>query len=136
MPQQPKSFYEAQIDRIYDETPVRAEHYEHIKQSRAFMMQHYFEQLDLDALAKSAFMSRFHYVRIFQRVYGVTPRAYLRDIRIEKAKSLLRQGLPITQVCFDIGYESITTFSSVFKKCVGSTPKQYARDNQDSDFPQ
>lgn len=136
MAQVQENFYEAQIDRIYDETPVRAEHYEYIKQSRAFMLQHYFEQLDLDALAKSAFMSRFHYVRVFQRVYGVTPRAYLRDIRIEKAKSLLRQDLPITQVCFDIGYESISTFSSVFKKCVGCTPKQYARDNQEPDSPQ
>ncbi|MCG7530782.1 AraC family transcriptional regulator [Psychrobium sp. MM17-31] len=136
MAQVQENFYEAQIDRIYDETPVRAEHYEHIKQSRAFMVQHHFEQLDLDALAKSAFMSRFHYVRVFQRVYGVTPRAYLRDIRIEKAKSLLRQDLPITQVCFDIGYESISTFSSVFKKCVGCTPKQYARDNQEPDSPQ
>lgn len=131
MPKHPKSFYEAQIARIYDETPVRAEHYEQIKQSRAFMVQHYFEQLDLDALAKSAFISRFHYARVFQRVYGVTPRAYSRDIRVEKAKSLLRQGLPITQVCLDVGYESVTTFSSVFKKCVGCTQKQYARDNQE-----
>ncbi len=91
------------------------------------MEKFYSERVELNDLAKAAFMSRFHYVRVFQRVYGLTPRAYLRDLRISKAKTLIRKGLSVTQVCFDIGYESVPTFSSVFKKCTGYTPREYRR---------
>ena len=79
------------------------------------MDRYYAEKIELNDLAAAAFMSRFHYVRMFQQMYGLTPRVYLRDLRIAKAKALLIEGLPITQVCFDIGYESLPTFSAAFK---------------------
>ncbi|WP_207802635.1 helix-turn-helix transcriptional regulator [Motiliproteus coralliicola] len=91
------------------------------------MEKFYSDKVELDDLAEAACISRFHYVRIFQRVYGLTPRAYLRDLRISKAKELIKQGTPITQTCFDVGYESVPTFSSVFKKCTGHTPTAYQR---------
>ncbi|WP_394204148.1 helix-turn-helix domain-containing protein [Shewanella waksmanii] len=72
-------------------------------------------------------MSRFHYVRMFQLVYGVTPKHYLRDLRIEKAKRLIVKGMPVTQVCFAVGYESLSTFSNVFKKSTGHSPSAYQR---------
>ena len=83
----------------------------------------YSEPLELDDLAKAACMSRFHFVRIFQHMYGLTPRVYLRDLRIAKAKNLIKTGMPVTQVCLDVGYQSMPTFSSVFKKCTGYTPR-------------
>ena len=89
------------------------------------MEKYYSDRVELNDLAKAAFMSRFHYIRIFQRIYGLTPRAYLRDLRIAKAKDLIKKGLSITHVCFEIGYESVPTFSSLFKKCTGYTPKEY-----------
>ena len=89
------------------------------------MEKYYTDRIELNDLAKAAFMSRFHYVRIFQRMYGLTPRVYLRDLRISKAKELIKKGLSITQVCFEVGYESVPTFSSLFKKCTGYTPKEY-----------
>ena len=61
-------------------------------------------------------MSRFHYVRIFKQLYGLTPRNYLRDMRIAKAKEFLKQGHSITDTCADVGYESLPTFSNTFKK--------------------
>lgn len=91
------------------------------------MEKFYADRVELNDLAKAALMSRFHYVRIFQQMYGLTPRAYLRDLRISKAKGLIRNGLSITQVCFEIGYESVSTFSTVFKKCTGYTPREYQR---------
>lgn len=132
MPEKPKSFYESAVDCLNDEVLSRPYQYQYIRQSRSFTLKNFSSQLALNDLAKSAFMSRFHYVQIFQQIYGMTPRAYLRDVRISKAKSLLIQGLTVTQVCFNVGYESVSTFSSVFKKCVGCTPKQYARDNHQS----
>ena len=94
------------------------------------MERFYTEKIELNDLAKAAFMSRFHYVRIFQRMYGLSPRNYLRDLRISKAKILIKEGLSITQVCFDIGYESLPTFSAVFKKCTGYSPKEYQGINE------
>lgn len=120
-----KTFFEQEIERIYDELSLRPEHYVQVRQSKAFMQNYYSQKIELNDLAKEAFMSRFHYVRMFQRMYGLTPRTYLRDLRISKAKQLLACGTPVTQVCFDVGYESLPTFSSVFKKCTGYTPREY-----------
>jgi len=119
------SFYETEIDRLYSEMPMRPEQYARVRQSKALMEEYYGDKIELDDLAQSAFMSRFHYGRTFQRMYGLTPRIFLRDLRIAKAKALIRQGISITQVCADVGYESLPTFSAVFKKCTGQTPKQY-----------
>ncbi|GAL27806.1 hypothetical protein JCM19239_4771 [Vibrio variabilis] len=66
------------------------------------MEQHHSENIELNDLAKAAFMSRFHYVRVFKQLYGVTPRSYLRDLRINKAKLLLQQGLSITETCYSV----------------------------------
>ena len=125
MTQKSKTYFEQELERIYQELPQRPEQYAKVRQSKAFMEKFYADRIELNDLAKAAFMSRFHYGRIFQRIYGLTPRIYLRDLRISKAKSLIRQGLSITQVCFEVGYESVTTFSAVFKKCTGFTPKAY-----------
>ncbi len=67
-------------------------------------------------------MSRFHYIRVFQQIYGVTPRQYLRDVRIAKAKKLLKKGGPVTRVCLEVGYESLPTFSNAFKRATGYAP--------------
>lgn len=122
-----KSFYETEIDRLYQQIPLRPEQYVQVRQSKAFMDKFYADKIALNDLAKAAFMSRFHYIRIFQRIYGLTPRMYLRDLRIAKAKTLIKGGMAITQVCLDIGYESLPSFSSAFKKCTGYTPREYSR---------
>ncbi|WP_253250937.1 AraC family transcriptional regulator [Vibrio mediterranei] len=84
-----KTFYEQEIDRLYSESPIKAKQYLLIRQSKAFMEKSHSENIELNDLAKAALMSRFHYVRIFKKLYGVTPRSYLRDMRIAKAKALL-----------------------------------------------
>lgn len=127
MEHKPRTYFELELDRINKGMPLRPEQYANVRQSKAFMEKFYSDKIDLNDLAKAAFMSRFHYGRIFQRIYGLTPRIYLRDLRISRAKSLIKQNLSITQVCFEVGYESVTTFSSVFKKCTGLTPKEYQK---------
>ena len=127
MSKKPKTYYEREVDRLYSENLFRPEQYVQVRQSRAFMEKFHADRIELNDLARAAFMSRFHYVRIFQRMYGLTPRNYLRDLRISKAKKLINKGLPITQVCLDVGYESLPTFSAVFKKCTGYTPREYQR---------
>jgi len=127
MPMHSQDYFEGEVARIYREVSFRPEQYARVRQSRHLMEKHYSEQIELDDLAKTAFMSKFHYVRVFQRMYGLTPRVYLRDLRISKAKALIQKGMSITRVCSDVGYESVSTFSAVFKKCTGHTPKSYQR---------
>ncbi|KZN64431.1 hypothetical protein N478_22305 [Pseudoalteromonas luteoviolacea S4060-1] len=125
MPNTNKTFFEAEIDKIYESGPFSRQMYLQVRQSKHFMELYYMNKLELDDLANAAFLSRFHYVRVFKRMYGLTPRAYLRNLRVNKAKELIKNGISITTVCFDIGYESPSTFSSVFKKCTGYAPKEY-----------
>ena len=121
------SFFEQEIERLLKEDPLRADHYVNVRQSKVFMEKHFGGKISLDDLARAACMSRFHYVRMFQRMYGITPRIFLRDLRVAKAKELICKGFSITQVCLEVGYESLPTFSSAFKKCTGYSPRQYRR---------
>jgi AraC-like DNA-binding protein len=86
------------------------------------------QPLSLDALARTANLSKFHFARAFAAAYGETPRAYLTRRRIERAKDLLRAAnLTITEICFLVGFESLGSFSSRFRNLVGMSPTEYRR---------
>ena len=123
----PKTFYEKELERLFSEISLPVKNYTLIRQSKAFMEQYYSQKIELNDLAKAAFMSRFHYVRVFKQMYGVTPRSYLKDMRISKAKELLKEGHSITDTCIEVGYESLATFSITFKKSVGYSPREFQR---------
>ena len=77
-------------------------------------------------MARLAGCSRFHLVRAFRLAYRETPHRYQVRRRIEKAKSLLAEpGLSVTDVCFEVGFESLGSFCSLFKAMVGWTPSAY-----------
>jgi AraC-like DNA-binding protein len=62
----------------------------------------------------------------FQAMYGATPFALLRDLRLEKSRTLLKsQTGNVTQVAMDVGYASLSHFAKAFKKKYGISPKQY-----------
>ena len=71
-------------------------------------------------------MSPFHFIRLFRRVYKQTPHQYLIRQRIAKAKELLRTtDLPITEICMAVGFESLGSFSTLFRKVAGISPSAY-----------
>jgi methylphosphotriester-DNA--protein-cysteine methyltransferase len=77
-------------------------------------------------------MSPAHFSRKFRAAYGETPYSYLMTRRIERAKSLLRQGASVTDTCVAVGCTSLGSFSSRFTEIVGAAPSQYrARDHRD-----
>ena len=82
--------------------------------------------LDLERIAQQAFFSRYHFLRLFRKVYQKTPHQYLMRRRIEKAKQLLISGSrPVTDVCFDVGFQSLGSFSTLFRRMVGTSPLDY-----------
>ena len=86
----------------------------------------YAEPLDLHAMAREAGYSKFHFARSFAAAYGETPAAYLTRRRVERAKALLRAAnLNVTEICFMVGFESVGSFSSLFRRLVGQSPSAY-----------
>lgn len=84
--------------------------------------------LDLGAVAAHAGYSRFHFIRAFKQVYGLTPGQYLSRRRIERAEELLRTAdLSVTEICWLVGFGSLGTFSARFKEQTGLTPSAYRR---------
>ena len=84
--------------------------------------------LDVEELAHGACMSTGHLSREFRRAYCESPGHYLMTRRIERAMALLRRGdLSVTNVCFEVGYTSLGTFSSRFSDLVGVSPSAYRR---------
>jgi AraC-like DNA-binding protein len=98
----------------------------HLRRARDLADRRYDEPLDLDELASSAGVSKYHFLRCFAATYGKTPAVYLTERRIERAQDLLRAtNLTVTEVCFLVGYSSLGSFSSKFRQLVGASPSEY-----------
>ncbi|MBF6163745.1 helix-turn-helix transcriptional regulator [Streptomyces gardneri] len=98
----------------------------HLRRARDLADRRYADPLDLDELAAAAGVSKYHFLRAFAAVYGLTPAAYLAERRIERAQDLLRAtNLTVTEVCMVVGYSSLGSFSSKFRQLVGVTPSEY-----------
>lgn len=99
--------------------------YQRIIAAKIYIDENYGEAIDLETMSQQAFMSRFHFHRIFRKVYRHTPHQYLTRKRIEKAKDLLASNKPVTEVCNEVGFESIGSFSTLFKKEIGFAPTYF-----------
>jgi transcriptional regulator GlxA family with amidase domain len=98
-----------------------------IKQAKSFMEENYSENITLEDIATRAFLSKYHFLRSFKSIYGRTPHQFLTEVRIKKARQLLRDGLPVPTVCFLTGFESIPSFKALFKRHTGDTPAFYQK---------
>jgi AraC-like DNA-binding protein len=99
--------------------------YLRIVNAKLYIDENYHEPIDLEQVSKKAFISKFHFHRLFRRIYQKTPLEYITRKRIDKAKELLAENKPVTQVCNQVGFESISSFSILFKKEIGFAPQYY-----------
>jgi AraC-like DNA-binding protein len=82
--------------------------------------------LDVPALARVAHVSPAHFSRQFRATFGETPHRYLQRRRVERAMELLREtDRSVTEICFDVGFQSLGTFSRTFREIVGEPPSSY-----------
>src|SRR5690625_7028903 len=98
--------------------------------AKLFIDINYADQIDIGEIADKAFFSKFHFIRLFKKIYGKTPHQYLVSVRIEKAMEMLRKGRSVTESCLGIGFISLGSFSGRFKQLTGTTPSDYARDRK------
>ena len=96
--------------------------------ARDAMDRAYAEPLDIPTLARIACCSEAHFIRTFRAAFGETPNRYLQRRRVERAMFLLRSSdRSVTDVCMDVGFASLGTFSRVFRDIVGESPSVYRR---------
>jgi AraC-like DNA-binding protein len=101
--------------------------------ARDAMDRTYAQPLDIQALAQIAYVSEAHFIRSFRTTYGETPHRYLQRRRVERSMFLLREtDRSITDICLDVGFTSLGTFSRTFREIVGESPTDYRRERAEN----
>src|SRR5512145_3388375 len=86
----------------------------------------YAEPLDVRTVAAVAHVSEAHFIRSYRAVFGETPHRYLQRRRVERSMFLLREtDRTVTDICLDVGFTSLGTFSRTFREIVGESPSGY-----------
>jgi AraC-like DNA-binding protein len=99
---------------------------ENLSRARALIDAQFDRPLDLDELASAAHFSRYHFLRAFRRAFHATPHEYLTRKRMERARELLAlSNRTVTEICFEVGFESLGSFSMLFHRIVGWSPSAY-----------
>ncbi|HEY6122852.1 MAG TPA: AraC family transcriptional regulator [Pyrinomonadaceae bacterium] len=97
-----------------------------LSRARDFIDHCYDHPLSLDQISSKACFSRYHFLRLFRQAFNKTPHQYLIERRIEKAKELLgSEDIRVTDVCFEVGFQSLGSFSALFHRYVGHAPVTY-----------
>lgn len=109
---------------------TRLELYRRLHIVRDYIHASFQQDLSIDDLAAIAGLSPYHFIRKFKAAFNETPHSYLRELRIKRACELLKYtDLPITEICYEIGFQSLGSFSSLFQKMKGLSPRQYRQSN-------
>jgi len=107
------------VQREHAEPPI-------ITKAKAFILAHQAEDISLGTVAKAVNTSTFYFCKMFKKITGLNFTNYLSRVRIEKAKNLLlNPNLRISEIAFEVGFQSLTHFNRVFKKVIGQSPTQY-----------
>ena len=119
------TFYHEQILKIKADIYPKEYLCEQVIQSKLFIKKEFSKNISLHDIATEAFLSKFHFIRLFKRQYGRIPCQYLKETRIARAKSLLQAGMTVKAVCISVGFDSITSFTGLFKRMTGFSPVAY-----------
>lgn len=99
--------------------------YRRVVRAKLFIDENFAKPIDLSAVSGEACFSKFHFTRLFKEIYGHTPHQYLTRVRVERAKLILTAGGTVAKACFEVGFDSISSFTGLFKRRVGTTPAAY-----------
>ncbi len=105
---------------------TRLELYRRLLRGKDYMDSFFGAQVRLVEVASEACLSQYHFHRLFREVFHETPNQYLQRKRLANAQRLLERGeLSVTEICLEVGFESITSFSGLFRRSFGCSPREY-----------
>lgn len=122
------TFYEKKLNRIRNVVYSNERQINTVIAVRNYIDTNYDVNLNLEVLAHIQLVSKYHLLRLFKKYYGQTPRQYLIDKRMEKSKEHLKSGMSITETCFAVGFESLGSFSTLFKAKIGKSPTEFQKE--------
>jgi AraC-like DNA-binding protein len=96
-----------------------------IDDSRHFIENNFTSDITISDIAGAACMSTFHFNRVFKKMIGYSPYQYLMAFRLEKAKSLLAGAATVSDVAYEVGFNSLENFSYTFRKYTGLSPTEF-----------
>lgn len=99
--------------------------YRQIAQAKLYIENNYDKEINLDLISREAAFSKYHFIRKFKESFGLTPNQYLIEVRLKKAKKLLLEGISIQDTCWQVGFDSKSSFSNLFKRKFGLSPTSY-----------
>jgi|SRR5689334_6639286 len=107
---------------------INDETFRRLCRARDLLAAEYQSQVLLEAAAREACLSPFHFHRLFRATFGETPHDFITRRRMEKARHLLASGeMTVTEVCMEVGYSSLGSFSTKFQSLAGLAPTEYQR---------
>ena len=105
---------------------TRAELYKRLVRGRDCLLSSQTQRVLLKEASRAACLSPFHFHRSFTQLFGETPHAYLTRHRLERAAHMLKQSnLSVTKICLESGFESLGSFSSLFSRRFGASPREF-----------
>jgi YesN/AraC family two-component response regulator len=122
------SIFAEHISMVSNQIAVRQQNSESpvITKAKQFIHDHQTEELSLGQVAKAVNTSTFYFCKMFKKVTGLNFTDYVSRVRIEKAKNLLlNPNLRVSEIAFEVGFQSLTHFNRVFKKVIGESPTEY-----------
>lgn len=101
-----------------------------VARARDYIEAHFADDISLSKVAEIVCLSPFHFARLFTKVAGMPPHAYLESVRIRNACALLDQGKPIASVAASVGYADQSHLTKRFRRFLGITPRQYVKEDE------
>jgi AraC family transcriptional regulator len=113
----------ARNDRVLSHARFRR-HADAVESVRRYVTHQFAEAHSLASLANAAGMSPFHFTRVFHELIGAPPHRFLRDLRLERALQMLRDGEPVTTTCYAVGFGNLSHFIRSFRRRFGVAPSR------------
>lgn len=116
------TYYHSQVQFLHNNLYPKDYLLTQVIRSKKFIDTCFTKSISLDDIAGEAFISKFHFIRLYKTYYGITPHQHLKRVRVAAAKELLKSGMPVVHVCYEVGFESVPSFTRLFKTLTGTTP--------------
>ena len=124
-------FFSEQLSSLANQLVIESQNTEPplVQKAREYIDRHKMESLSLDAVAKAAGASVFHFCKVFHKVTGLKFTDYVARVRLEDARTqLLNPNRRISEVAYDVGFQSLTQFNRLFKRVFGQSPTEFRQD--------